>query len=92
MFKRRDFLKLAAAAWPASALPQAAKKDKPPPGILVNDVHSQLNSTRVWRIVQPDTLDGVRSAIKAAQKEEEAGLHLRRAPRHGRPAVPRRRR
>ena len=52
--------------------PQAAKKDKPPPGILVNDVHSQLNSTRVWRIVQPDTLEGIRSAMRAAQKEEKA--------------------
>ena len=71
LFRRRDFLKAAALAWPASALPQAAKKDKPPPGILVNDVHSQLNSTRVWRIVQPDTLDGVRSAIRAAQKEQK---------------------
>jgi hypothetical protein len=71
VFKRRDFLKAAALAWPASALAQVGKKDKPPPGILVNDVHSQLNSTRVWRIVQPDTLDGVRSAIKAAQKEEK---------------------
>jgi FAD/FMN-containing dehydrogenase len=53
-------------------LPQAAKKDKPPPGILVNDVHSQLNSSRVWRIVQPETLDGIRSALRAAQKEEKA--------------------
>ncbi|HVJ22778.1 MAG TPA: FAD-dependent oxidoreductase, partial [Burkholderiales bacterium] len=26
----------------------------------------------MWRIVQPDTLDGVRNAIKAAQKEEKA--------------------
>jgi FAD/FMN-containing dehydrogenase len=54
-------------------LPQVpGKKDKPPPGILVNDVHSQLNSARVWRIVQPDSLDGIRNAIKAAQKEEHA--------------------
>jgi hypothetical protein len=66
VFKRRDFLTAAALAWPASALPQAAKKDKPPPGILVNDVHSQLNSARVWRVVQPDSLDGVRNAIRAA--------------------------
>jgi FAD/FMN-containing dehydrogenase len=60
------------AAWPASVLPQALKKDKPPPGILVNDIHSQLNSSRVWRIVQPDTLDAVRNALRAAQKEERA--------------------
>jgi FAD/FMN-containing dehydrogenase len=51
-------------------LSQAARKEKPPPGILVNDVHSQLNSARVWRIVTPENLDGVRAAIKAAQKEE----------------------
>ncbi|HEU4350306.1 MAG TPA: FAD-binding oxidoreductase [Burkholderiales bacterium] len=53
-------------------LPQAAKKDKPPPGILVNDIHSQLNSSRVWRVVQPDTLDSIRAALRAAQKEERA--------------------
>jgi FAD/FMN-containing dehydrogenase len=35
-------------------------------------VHSQLNSARVWRIVQPDSLEGVRNAIRAAQKEEHA--------------------
>jgi FAD/FMN-containing dehydrogenase len=72
LFKRRDFLKAAALAWPAAAFPQAAKKDKPPPGILVNDVHSQLNSARVWRIVQPESLDGIRAAMRAAQKEEKA--------------------
>ncbi len=65
-------ISLAGAAWPSSVLPQVPKKEKPPPGILVNDVHSQLNSARVWRIVQPDTLDGVRNAIKAAQKEDRA--------------------
>ena len=67
------------AAWPSSVLPQAAKKDKPPPGILVNDVHSQLNSARVWRIVQPDSLDGVRSAMRAAQKEEKRSASPARA-------------
>jgi len=61
---------LAGIAWPGRVLAQA-KKDKPPPGILVNDVHSQLNSSRVWRIVQPETLDQIRNAIKAAQKEEK---------------------
>ena len=75
MFRRRDFLKLATLAWPSSVFPQALKKDKkdkPPPGILVNDVHSQLNSSRVWRIVTPDTLEGIRAAMRAAQKEEKA--------------------
>ena len=73
MLRRRDFLgiSLLGAAWPQSVFPQG-KKDKPPPGILVNDVHSQLNSARVWRVVQPDSVDGVRSAIRAAQKDERA--------------------
>ena len=75
MLSRRNFLglSLAGAAWPGSALPQfPPKKDKPPPGILVNDVHSQLNSARVWRIVQPNNLDDVRKELKAAQAEEKA--------------------
>jgi FAD/FMN-containing dehydrogenase len=71
---RRDFVRLAALA---AALPhqawsqQGAKKPKPEPGtILVNDVHSQLNSARVWRIATPQTLDQVRTALRAARKEE----------------------
>ena len=72
MINRREFLAaLAAAGLPAVSAAQA-KKDKPPPGILVNDVHSQLNSARVYRIVQPDTLDGLRNTLKLAQKDEKA--------------------
>jgi FAD/FMN-containing dehydrogenase len=73
LLSRRDFLgiSLIGSAWPGAAFPQAAQKAKPPPGILVNDVHSQLNSTRVWRIVQPDTLDALRNALKSAQKEQK---------------------
>jgi FAD/FMN-containing dehydrogenase len=69
---RRDLLRLAAlgAAWPAKVWPQP-KKAKPAPGtILVNDVQSQLNSARVFRIVAPQTLDEVRAALAAARKEE----------------------
>ena len=72
MISRRDFVRLAAlgAAWPFSSLAQT-KKPKPEPGtILVNDVHSQLNSARVWKIGTPQTLDEVRAALRAARKEE----------------------
>ena len=72
MTTRRDLLRLAAlgAAWPGQVWPQP-KKAKPAPGtILVNDVHSQLNSTRVFRIVAPQTLDEVRAALAAARREE----------------------
>lgn len=76
MISRRDFVRLAAllsaggAGWPLSGLAQD-KKPKPEPGtILVNDIHSQLNSARVWRIATPQTLDEVRAQLRAARKEE----------------------
>jgi hypothetical protein len=69
---RRDLLHLAAlaAAWPAKAWPQP-KKAKPAPGtILVNDVHAQLSSARVFRLVAPQSLEEARAALAAARKEE----------------------
>src|SRR5260221_12352045 len=70
---RREFLRLAAlgAVWPAS-LAWGQKAAKKPEGILVNDLHGQLSATLVNRIVQPDTLDGVRGALKLAQTENRA--------------------
>src|SRR5258708_13008882 len=73
MHDRREFLRLAAlgAVWPAS-LAWGQKAAKKPEGILVNDLHGQLSATLVNRIVQPDTLDGVRAALKLAQTENRA--------------------
>jgi FAD/FMN-containing dehydrogenase len=75
MTSRRNFLGIAglAAAWPEAALPQAkAKPPKPKPeGVLVNDIHSQLNTTRVFRVMEPESIDGVRSAFNLARKEEK---------------------
>jgi FAD/FMN-containing dehydrogenase len=74
MTTRRALLRLAAiaTAWPGLAWTQAAKKAKPPPppGILVNDVHSQLNGTRVAAIETPQSLDAVRALIATARKDE----------------------
>ena len=86
MTSRRRFLGLTgiaaalAPAWPAWAQtqteggrPKPRPKPKPgakPEGVLVNDVHSQLNSTRVFKIVEPANLDGIRGAFKLAQTEE----------------------
>ncbi len=67
MINRRQFLGAAglSAAWPYDvALAR--------PGVVVNDIHSQLTATRVNRIVEAGTLDVARSAIKAAQKERRA--------------------
>ncbi|HYQ94343.1 MAG TPA: FAD-binding oxidoreductase [Burkholderiales bacterium] len=68
MTNRREFLKIAGltAAWPcAGAWAQA-------PGVLVNDLHSQLNPTRVELVVEPETLDAARAAIAAARRENRA--------------------
>ena len=65
MIDRREFLKIAglSAAWPGSGAWAR------PAGVIVNDLHSQLNSTRVNRIVEPDSLDAARGAIAAARRE-----------------------
>jgi FAD/FMN-containing dehydrogenase len=60
-----------AAASPAIAFGQTVPKAKPPPGILVNDIHAQLSSARVFAVVQPDSLDGVRKAFALAKTEQK---------------------
>lgn len=42
-----------------------------PPGFLVNDLHSQLNPTRVARVEQPGSVEDVAAAVRAASR---AGL------------------
>src|SRR5712691_8660644 len=72
MVSRRKFLGFSglAAAWPGAAFAQQAKPK--PEGVLVNDVHAQLNSTRVYRIVEPQSIDAVRGAMKLARTEKRA--------------------
>ena len=73
MLTRRDFLKAAALASLAPAgCVSPGTRPRRPRRTQVNDVHSQLNPTRVWRIVQPDSLDGVRSAIRGAARKGRA--------------------
>ena len=68
MLDRRDFLKLSTLA---AAYPHAAALAEPS-GIIVNDIHSQLNSTRVRQIVESDTLDALRNTLSAARRERRA--------------------
>ena len=80
MISRRKFLQrlataataaAAAAQWPRASWAQAKKAAKLEPGtILVNDLHSQLNSTRVFRIAAPTSLDAVRPLLASARKEK----------------------
>lgn len=75
---RRHFLEtsLALAALPAmgciarpfpvrSSYASAVPTD--PADTLVNDVHSQLNATRVEKIIQPSTVTGIQAAIRSAR-------------------------
>jgi FAD/FMN-containing dehydrogenase len=75
---RRDFLKASAAL---AALPVAGCIAKPirvgspyasaipehDAGLLVNDIHSQLNATRVASVVKPRTVDELRKALVEAK-------------------------
>jgi FAD/FMN-containing dehydrogenase len=48
------------------------RKPAPEDPLLVNDVHSQLNPTRVERIAAPTSLEELRSAIRAAGEQRKA--------------------
>jgi len=61
-----DFLKtIGVSRWPACGSYGRATAG----GILVNDIHSQLNATRVGEIVCPGTLEEVRQAIDQARSK-----------------------
>src|SRR6185503_17125447 len=76
---RREFLKASSAAF--AALPGAACLARPLPvrspyasaipeheaGTLVNDVHSQLNATRVAAIAKPATVDEIGALLASAR-------------------------
>lgn len=67
MITRRQFLK---AGGVACLLPLPLALTRPASaGLVVNDIHSQLNATRVQRIVAPESLDQARAAIRAARSE-----------------------
>lgn len=65
MLNRREVLGAAglASVWPGAA--SAAG----PGGVVVNDLHSKLNPTRVARIATPTSHDEVRRALLAARRE-----------------------
>src|SRR3989449_10842750 len=91
MVSRRKFLGFTglAAAWPNAAWAQdeRAKAKPKPEGVVVNDVHAQLNSTRVYRIVEPQSIDAVRAAMKLARTEKRALCIAGGRPATGTPEV-----
>ena len=61
---RRDILRYSAAALVAARVGTAAEE-----GAEVNDVHSQLNSTRVAKIVRPRSVEELRATILRARED-----------------------
>ncbi len=69
MISRREFIALAAVAplYVSGCLRPGAA----PRGVVVNDVHSQLNPTRVDRVVRVDSLSSVQEAIQRAARKDQ---------------------
>ncbi|MGH7636764.1 MAG: FAD-binding oxidoreductase [Gemmatimonadaceae bacterium] len=73
---RREFLELTAGLGAAAALPGCAPAPDPAivpaggpgaaTGTLVNDIHSQLNATRVRAIHRPATVDALQETVRSA--------------------------
>jgi FAD/FMN-containing dehydrogenase len=81
MLTRRDFLKAGVKAGAVASLahPGCAWLSREP-GPLVNDIHSQLNPTRVRRVVRPANIEEVSASIFRARAEGRAvsiagGMH-----------------
>lgn len=83
IFDRRDFLKLSSAglaAVPAGCMPRPLPVrsiyesliPQDTTSLVVNDVHSQLNSTRVARIVRPAGVEELAAAVAQAGLEGRA--------------------
>src|SRR5260370_11061139 len=68
MISRREFM----AGSVALAASSASKRLTPEPeSILVNDIHSQLNPTRVLGISQPRSLEDVQSLVRTARRDRK---------------------
>src|SRR5712664_2979346 len=68
MISRREFMAGSVALAASSASRRLAPE---PESILVNDIHSQLNPTRVLGISQPRSLEEVQSIIRAARRDRK---------------------
>ena len=71
MLTRREFLEAGTAI---ALAPYGCAGDRSAPGVLVNDIHSQLNATRVYRVVKPASADAVVQLVRSAGQEGVNGL------------------
>ncbi|MGH7547049.1 MAG: FAD-binding oxidoreductase [Gemmatimonadales bacterium] len=70
MLTRREFLDVGATAGAAIALaPYGCAGEGSAPGVVVNDIHSRLNATRVHRVVKPASLHALVEVVRTAKQE-----------------------
>ena len=69
MISRRGFLAGSVALAVTSSASRRVKQE--PGSLLVNDIHSQLNSTRVQAILDPRSLEDVQTIVRAARKDRK---------------------
>src|SRR6266571_2523464 len=69
MISRREFTVGSIALLAGSSAARGLAPE--PESILVNDIHSQLNPTRVLGISQPRSLEGVQSIVRGARKDRK---------------------
>ena len=75
MLSRREFLELAAKAGIAATVPGCTPRrtaEAPAEGIVVNDVHSHLNPTRVHDVIRPESIEALQSVVRAARRDRRA--------------------
>ena len=68
MISRREFVAGSAALAIASAAPAAIRRTESP---LVNDIHSQLNPTRVLKILEPKSSQDVQEIVRTARENRQ---------------------
>ena len=56
----------------AFSLSGAPAQEQAAPGIVVNDVHSRLNETRVQRVETPDSVEAIQAIVRQARNERRA--------------------
>jgi FAD/FMN-containing dehydrogenase len=69
MISRREFIAGSVALAVASSAPARPVLGSEP--ILVNDIHSQLNSTRVLEVLEPRSLEEVQAIVRAARRDRK---------------------
>ena len=69
MISRREFVTGSLAVALASRASGKPVRESAP--LLVNDIHSQLNSTRVLEVVQPRSIEDVQNIVRSARKNRK---------------------